>query len=112
MNKEEILSDLIEEGIIVGGITVKGCDILLTTYYLNKLVEGGYIEMDKNQLTVKGFDASMELLERGWKLTFDETVNSITSVLESGESDWFICKMIIDCQELGLDGMEEAMGNV
>lgn len=109
MNKEEILNKLIIEDKISDALSVIGCDIILTTFYLNKLVEGGFISMDKNQLTVKGFDTSMDLIEAGWKLNVEEAYTSIESLLISGENDRFIAEMIISCQEIGLDGMLKEM---
>jgi len=109
MNKKKILDNLSSIGKINEIISPQSADVIITMFYMNMLVGAGFIEMDKNKLTVKGFDTSMDLIEAGWKVTKEEVLLSIKSLMKDGEDDDIISDLIIECQEIGLDGINEKL---
>lgn len=77
-------------------------DVMMTMFYLNKLVEGGFVEGGP-RITMTGFDMAMDLKESGY-IVAECDVRKICEVYKFEPVDGFTL-MIMDMQRLGLPAM-------
>lgn len=80
--------------------------VLLTTFYLGKLVEAGFVESSASALTPTGFDMAMDLVESGFKMSardFMKTLLGMDCVHETDAESFAI--LLYEMQERGLKGM-------
>jgi len=75
---------------------------LLFLYWCNKLEEGGYVSGGP-RITTKGFDRAMDLIESGVKID-DDFCEQCCHLYETDE---LIIPLIMEIQEVGLEGMKE-----
>jgi hypothetical protein len=75
---------------------------LLFLYWCNKLEEGGYVSGGP-KITTKGFDRAMDLIESGVKID-DDFCEQCCHLYETDE---LIIPLIMEIQEVGLEGMKE-----
>ena len=77
-------------------------DVMLTMFYLNKLVECGFVEGGP-RITMTGFDMAMDLKESGYVVA-EQDVRKICEVYKFEPVNSFTL-MIMDMQRLGLPVM-------
>jgi len=112
-DKEDILNNLIDQGKVIPVIDVEKADGMVFIYYMSKLHEGGFIDNGIN-LTVKGFDMCMDLIEAGWLLSKQEIyVDTIALIIPksedvNGENEG-LSLLVENMQEHGIEGMTKLL---
>jgi hypothetical protein len=74
---------------------------LVFIYWCCKLNEGGYVEGGP-KITPEGFDQAMDLIDGGLKINEEECLSFCEELKSSPE----LIPLIMEIQEIGLDGMK------
>lgn len=106
MNKKQILEKLAEKDPIFADMKVEHADVMLMIFYINKLKEAGFIQGGAD-VTVKGFDLSMDLKEAGWRLSQKDIVDVIigAEMTDTKEEALAMSMMVDELQEKGYEHM-------
>lgn len=86
--------------------------VLLTMYYMGKLVEGGFVESGGPMLSVTGFDMAMDLVESGEKLDIDDVTFALEEMdMVDKNSIAAFTILIMSAQDIGIEKMNEKLKN-
>jgi ornithine carbamoyltransferase len=82
--------------------------ILLTMYYMGKLVEGGFAHPGGYRLSTTGFDMAMDLVDRGEKLVVNDVIEALHEIdIVNTDSIPQFAILIMSAQDIGIDEMNE-----
>ena len=107
--KEKIFKDL-DHGMFP---KMRHIDLMVLFYYMGRLKELGLIDGGSVNVTTKGFDVALDIIEQGWELTSDDIIELlILSDLASDEIAIGIAHMIIELQTVGYDAMKKMVSDM
>jgi len=106
MTNEEILSA--HPG--CKNLSVTAVNLMLCHYYIGKLAELKLISCPPT-ITPKGFDLSMDIIERGWKLDKESLLEIIPKITNISYPPFVngMAETIVEIHEKGFDSVKEKL---
>ena len=102
MNKEEILDRALEKHTHM--MSVEAADVMVILFQIGRLKEAGFIEVDTHQITGKGFDLCMDIIEEGWIVDGEVIIKFLDELFEDMDNTGLFA-LLMAVQEMGISGM-------
>jgi len=88
--------------------------VLLTIFYLNKLVEFDLIEYNGPMVTASGFDYAYDLYKSGHKISEFDLMLNLSTIMEGAPEKVIIefGALILHLQEIGIDKLKQEIAEL